>query len=481
MENKICLTLNTSSIYQAVEQIKCFKEHNFYELRLDLYQEPLLEQIEQVGVILALYPEVKLILTLRSKSQGGMSQHSIAQKREFIQALPKTSRLVLDIENQDAKELANDLNGFICLMSWHVFTEVSIPSIALLESWVTRYPDRYFKFAIHFPSASLALEYFIHFSKHDNCILISLHPDHQFLRVLAFKFSFAWHYSYLENAAHPSQISYPSLISRYRVGSINKQTKFFALIGNPICHSISHITHNRYFAKKDINARYLKIPISEHQLELFLNLNAKNQLFEGFSVTMPLKRKVATFLDKQAMYLQTYNTLIRHESGYLACNTDALALEQACYKKNLSLSGINLLIIGAGGLALSYFNLLKDHAQNIVICCRNQKAFEPFSSFACAHFFPLENLDQLAKLQKFDLIIQSTPNGFGSKMLFPWPDSLFSKETCFIEAVAFPRWTSFLLKAKQAKAQFVSGKTLFFLQAFGQLEFWKKNSLQPQP
>ena len=78
-----------------------------------------------------------------------------------------------------------------------------------------------------------------------------------------------------------------------------KKTKF-AIIGNPISHSLSPIMHNYWFNKYNINAEYQPLNINENEIRK-CNNKIKNKEIKGINVTLPYKKSVIPFLTKQLM------------------------------------------------------------------------------------------------------------------------------------------------------------------------------------
>ena len=68
-----------------------------------------------------------------------------------------------------------------------------------------------------------------------------------------------------------------------------KKTKF-AIIGNPISHSLSPIMHNYWFKKYKINAEYELFKIKENEIQNVID-KIKNKEIKGINVTLPYKKR----------------------------------------------------------------------------------------------------------------------------------------------------------------------------------------------
>ena len=68
----------------------------------------------------------------------------------------------------------------------------------------------------------------------------------------------------------------------------------FAIIGDPISHSLSPTMHNYWFKKYKINAEYKLLNISEEEIPNVLK-KVKNGEIKGINVTLPYKKSVIPF------------------------------------------------------------------------------------------------------------------------------------------------------------------------------------------
>lgn len=148
----------------------------------------------------------------------------------------------------------------------------------------------------------------------------------------------------LEEANAPGQIPLSDLVSIYGFRRLNPNTQIFALLGNPVAHSIGHLFHNEIFQKEKQNAVYVKIPVTKEEIGPFL-AQAKYLKFCGFSITMPLKEAVLPFLDHiddEARQIGAVNTVVLQDGKHHGFNTDGKAALDALgdvQRKKITLLG----------------------------------------------------------------------------------------------------------------------------------------------
>lgn len=137
----------------------------------------------------------------------------------------------------------------------------------------------------------------------------------------------------------------------------------FAVLGDPINHSLSPVIHNAAFRILGLDWSYEAIQVPKGSLTEFL---ASSDL-DGFSVTMPLKYEAAIIgnqKDELVTLTGVANTLIRSDSGWSAYNTDVFGIEQALadvLRKPIEV----VAILGAGATAKSALTAIakvKPHA-----------------------------------------------------------------------------------------------------------------------
>ena len=66
--------------------------------------------------------------------------------------------------------------------------------------------------------------------------------------------------------------------------------KKFAVIGNPVAHSLSPLLHNYWFKKYKIEAEYTMLEIEEADIKSVLG-KIKSREISGLNVTLPFKKK----------------------------------------------------------------------------------------------------------------------------------------------------------------------------------------------
>ncbi len=293
------------------------------------------------------FSQKPMIFTYRTENQGGMAK---SVDWEILRKLATANPKYLDFEYHWPdiwlQKLKSQFPNILIIASYHDFSGVpqnlpSMPSGDILK--IAGF--------CHDAMDALKLLELLKQSKKP-MIVVGMGQAAQWTRVIAKSFGSVISYTCLPHIPMaPGQLDVISMNEIYRYREIDADTTYYALIGEPIEHSIGHIYHNNAFQAAGIHARYLKIELQASLLAFFLE-KIKSWSFKGLSVTMPLKIKVKDYCQHLESW-PSINTLYLQHDQWIGDNTDAQgawdALKPYLFKR--------VLILGAGGVgkALTYF------------------------------------------------------------------------------------------------------------------------------
>ena len=204
--------------------------------------------------------------------------------------------------------------------------------------------------------------------------------------------------------------------------------KRFAVIGQPVAHSLSPRIHAAFAAAAGIELDYQALAIDEADLATRLDA-LHDEGWAGFNVTLPHKQAVMARcedLSEAARRAGAVNTLTRTDSGWHGDNTDGTGLVRDLARAGVVTAGQRVLILGAGGAARGIIApLLATRPASLVISNRNPWKPEALSE-AFADLGTLTPRTHWAlKGDAFDLVINATSAGHSGPMP-PMPDGLFA-------------------------------------------------------
>ncbi len=247
--------------------------------------------------------------------------------------------------------------------------------------------------------------------------------------------------------------------------------KKYLVIGNPIDHSLSPKLHNWWLKENNIDAKYDKIKLEDHEIKNFIQ-TIKEQKIAGCNVTVPFKKTVIPFLDKlspEVEHTQSVNTIIYENGDLVGYNTDIAGFESAIRKLNFSVNGKKVLILGAGGVVPSIIFALKNmNVQEITISNRTKEKAENLRVL----FNNIEILEW-GNLTDFHMVINATSLGLNNeKINLNFPSS--GNDRLFYDVIYNPQETQFLKMGKKLGYMTENGKTMFVYQALEAFKLWHR-------
>lgn len=237
--------------------------------------------------------------------------------------------------------------------------------------------------------------------------------------------------------------------------------KHFALIGYPLGHSLSASYFAEKFAREDIEAEYLPLPMErvEDILPHCANLS-------GFNVTIPHKQTIMPLLaeiSEEAKAVGAVNCVKVTPQGLVGYNTDIIGIRKSL--EGITLEGAKAIVLGTGGASKAVQYVLREGGAEVAVVSRSQGAAD----------LTYENLNE-ELIASCDIIVNTTPLG-----MFPNVDNapeipysaLSSKQTLF-DCVYNPRITKFLRLGAEHGAHTIDGLTMFYAQAEASWEIWNQ-------
>ena len=283
----------------------------------------------------------------------------------------------------------------------------------------------------------------------------------------------------------PGMPDFVTMRTVYRAHRVKKSTRFFAVLGDPVAHSLSPHLHNAAFREAGFDGCYLPIRVTADEFPSALPALAEMG-FEGFSVTIPHKAAALKLASggvhsatEAASKIGAANSLrVRQAEGksvWNAANTDydaALGSLLAVIRKEdsrASLEGKRALILGSGGVARAIVAALTDAGCIVTIAGRTsakvKRLVDDFGGVA--QTWPNRGSGQQ------DLVVNCTPVGMWPEMdETPLPANRFPAGGVAFDTIYNPNRTLFLKEAAGRDCRTVGGADMFVRQAEAQYELF---------
>jgi shikimate dehydrogenase len=253
--------------------------------------------------------------------------------------------------------------------------------------------------------------------------------------------------------------------------------KSFAVIGDPIDHSLSPNIHSAAFRDLNLDASYIAYRIPKGELEDGIE-GLKKIKIDGFNVTIPHKVEMMKYLDKTdetCSLIGAVNTVTNKDGILKGYNTDMDGFLDPFKKKKLDIVNKKVLLLGAGGAARAIVaGFAKEKAKSITIANRTLENAEKMAEFSkkmglIADAKKIEDVKNSAK--DYDIIVNATSVGLKNEPSIISLEEI-NEKTIVYDIVYMPINTDFIKKAKEKNAIIIFGYEMLLGQAIRAFEIW---------
>ncbi len=476
---RICIALGLPDVVRLLEQAQREAEagENFLEFRLDYLPDPV-RGTQAIAEFLETYPTCTILATCRRHQNHGKFNGSIEEQLRILDLAIQRGARAIDIEIETAEVVPDrcaELRGRAYLIvSWHHF-ETTPPLDPVLRR-MRKVPADVYKLVgtSRKPSDTGRILAASRLSPKIPLVTLAMgeigFPSRVLSTALGAIFTYAAPAHVQGTAA--GQVNARQLRSLYRIDKFTKAARIFAVVADPVRHSVSPHVHNRAFQSRRIDAVYVPLLVSPNQLRDFFQF-AVDLPLSGFSVTIPHKRRIMRYLDQVdpiAKRIGAVNTVVRKAGKWRGSNTDADAVAGPLAKLT-NLQKATALIVGNGGAARGAACALADAGTRVALTGRNPDRVRALARLVNGE--PMSHEQVL--LRHFDIVINATPIGM-------WPncnECPFEDEIpgdIVFDMVYNPLETVLIRRAREQGKQVIPGLKMFIEQAVRQFELWTGES-----
>ncbi|HTS36184.1 MAG TPA: shikimate dehydrogenase [Candidatus Solibacter sp.] len=473
---RVCLAVIGDDPNEMVDKAEAMvRDNSFLEFRLDYLSKPGLA-IARVKRFIESHPGTVVIATCRRQASGGKFRGSIASQLDVLNKAIAAGCQLVDVELQTAlkckpEQIQRVRNKAALVLSFHDFRGTKKLDETLEK--MLAYPADFYKVVSTATTLSdnvTVMKFLAREGDRHSVVSMCMGEQGIISRVLGVRagsaFTFASAGSGQETA--PGQVTAQELRNVYRIEQVDAATRVYAVVGDPIAHSLSPAIMNAAFRRENVNAVYLAL----HAKTLKDLLACVREIpIHGLSVTMPYKEAILPHLDNTDSHtskIGACNTVVRAQDGKLyGFNTDAAGIVRPLERRLNTLEGARILVLGAGGAARAAVFGLKERGSEVYILNRSLPPAKKLAHQARARMVKRPDLKKLA----FDVIINATPVGMGNIRETPLQDKEINARYVF-DMVYDPAETRLLKLAKERGAQIIPGIEMFVHQAARQFEIW---------
>lgn len=252
--------------------------------------------------------------------------------------------------------------------------------------------------------------------------------------------------------------------------------KTYAVIGDPIDHTLSPNIHNAAFKELGLDCTYIAYRIPKGELEEGLD-SLKKIKIAGFNVTIPHKIEIVKYLDKvdeDCSLIGASNTVTNTGGTLKGYNTDMDGFLEPIKRRNITIEGAKVLLLGAGGAARAIVaGFAKEKADHITIANRTKQNASSLAQFA--HKIGIDanaiSMEEVGNSSEYKFIINATSIGLKNEPI-PIPTETVDQNSIVYDIVYMPMNTDLIKKSKQKGATVIYGYEMLLGQAARAFEIW---------
>ncbi|CAM8430200.1 AroE Shikimate 5-dehydrogenase [Candidatus Methylopumilus universalis] len=261
--------------------------------------------------------------------------------------------------------------------------------------------------------------------------------------------------------------------------------KHFAVIGNPIHHSLSPQIHSLFAKEAGLHIDYEAVlsPLDEFKNTIHKLITQK---LSGANVTLPFKKEayeLASQNSNHAKIAEAVNTLEFKNDEIIGHNTDGIGLVRDLEQNlNIDLKRKKILLIGAGGAAEGViYSMLEKKPSELILTNRTIEKSNIIQNKMDGHAKSFDvnlNVIEISKLphQYFDIIINATSAGLNNTEL--GIDHKVFHEGSLAYDMMYGKETSFIKKAQSQGSKTSDGLGMLVEQAAEAFCIW--HHIKPQ-
>ena len=249
---------------------------------------------------------------------------------------------------------------------------------------------------------------------------------------------------------------------------INSNTAIYAVLGDPISHSLSPVMHNSAFSHVNYNGAYFAFRVKEIG-KAISGIRALG--IKGTGITIPHKVTVMEFLDEiddTAEKIGAVNTIINRQGKITGYNFDSIGAVKAV-KEKTGINNKSVAVLGAGGAARAVGYGIISEGGRLTILNRTKERGEKLAADLGSDFCLLEDFKKV----KCDILINTTSLGMAPDLNgMPVEKKHLNKRMIVMDIVYNPLRTRLLKVAQDMGCTTIDGVSMFVYQGACQFELW---------
>jgi shikimate dehydrogenase len=247
---------------------------------------------------------------------------------------------------------------------------------------------------------------------------------------------------------------------------ISGRTRVFALLGDPVAHSLSPVMHNAAFHALGLEAVYVALRCRAEAVGSLVHALAAAG--GGGNVTVPHKEAAAEAVHRlrdRARALGACNTFWAEGEQVVGDNTDAEGFLEALESLDPP-SDSGWLVAGTGGSARAVIGAARERGARVAVLSRDPGRQERFQDWAASIGV------QVVAPQICRVLVNATPLGLHARDLAPIPPALAPEAQVALDLVYAKGETPWVRTLRARGIRAADGRTMLVAQGAASFERW---------
>lgn len=243
------------------------------------------------------------------------------------------------------------------------------------------------------------------------------------------------------------------------------RTRLFAVLGDPVSHSLSPAMHTAAFRVLGVDAEYVALRCTPEEVPALMRLLARNG--GGGNVTVPHKAVAASTLDQARPLVQSLaacNTFWGDNGALVGDNTDVAGVLRSV--ESLDVPDGPWLVLGTGGSARAVAQAAAELGAAIAVRSRDPARAGAFTKWAASIGAVPAPADSAV------LVVNTTPLGLSERDPLPVELSGAPSAVAVLDLVYAPGGTALTRAATRAGLRATDGRTMLVAQGAAAFERW---------
>lgn len=279
----------------------------------------------------------------------------------------------------------------------------------------------------------------------------------------------------------PAEPTINKLIDDYGLPDLEPIKEIFAIIGNPVFHSLSPRLHNAAYRSMDYPALFVPLQVESfaefwHDIVLSKEFDSLGLPINGMTVASPHKEAAlltARMVSPMAQGAKSANILVRNNGWWNADTTDTEVIYMASRERSVQVRHKRAAVIGCGGAGRAIAAALVQSGAEVTLINRGAERGHHAAQLLGLPYVSLSDFDA----QGYDIVVNATPVGRGTDEV-PFKIERLDDEAVIIDLVYGSSPTALVGTTLARKQTVVDGRDVLLTQVLRQFRLMTGKEMQ---